>query len=214
MLYLTGGGLNNKTRPILGAHSRVGLLAQPESMTPGSVRGFRWAADNGCFAKGASFDEGKYLDWLFRMSGQSARCLFATAPDVVGDHAATWSRSVLALPKIRALGYRPALVAQDGVEDTVVEWHHFGALFIGGSTTWKTSDAVADLIGEAKRRGKWVHMGRVNSRRRVERAALIGCDSVDGNYLGFGPDVNLPKLLSWLDGLTEAPHLRLYGLSN
>ena len=29
-------------------------------------------------------------------------------------------------------------------------------------------------------RGKWVHMGRVNSTRRIRYAASIGCDSVDG----------------------------------
>ncbi len=28
-------------------------------------------------------------------------------------------------------------------------------------------------------------------------AAAIGCDSADGTYLTFGPDVNLPRLLSW-----------------
>ena len=27
----------------------------------------------------------------------------------------------------------------------------------------------------------------------------IGCDSVDGTYLTFGPDVNLPRLLDWLE---------------
>lgn len=50
----------------------------------------------------------------------------------------------------------------------------------------------------AKRIGKWVHMGRVNSGKRYRYAEAIGCDSVDGSYLRFGPDTNLPKLLSWV----------------
>jgi hypothetical protein len=29
-------------------------------------------------------------------------------------------------------------------------------------------------------------------------AVRMGCDSVDGTYLAFGPDRNLPTLLSWL----------------
>jgi hypothetical protein len=31
-----------------------------------------------------------------------------------------------------------------------------------------------------KRAGKWVHMGRVNTDRRIRYAAAIGCDSIDG----------------------------------
>jgi len=54
------------------------------------------------------------------------------------------------------------------------------------------------LIAEAKRRGKWAHMGRVNGRSRLLAAVGAGCDSVDGTYLAFGPDTNLPKLLRWL----------------
>jgi hypothetical protein len=46
--------------------------------------------------------------------------------------------------------------------------------------------------------GKGTHMGRVNSNRRLQYAATIGCDSADGTYLAFGPDQNLPRLLWWL----------------
>lgn len=63
---------------------------------------------------------------------------------------------------------------------------------------WKLGPEVRLLVDEAKRLGKWVHMGRVNSRKRFEYARAIGCDSVDGTYLTNGADVNLPKLLAWL----------------
>ena len=56
-----------------------------------------------------------------------------------------------------------------------------------------------DLVAEAKERGKWAHMGRVNSMRRYDYARGIGCDSADGTYLTFGPTVNLPKVLKWID---------------
>ncbi|MFI1185809.1 hypothetical protein [Streptomyces californicus] len=50
-------------------------------------------------------------------------------------------------------------------------------------------------------------MGRVNSRVRMGIAEWFGCDSVDGTYLAYGPDRNLPKLLKWLDELDDQPSL-------
>ena len=88
-------------------------------------------------------------------------------------------------------------MAQDGLEVLPVPWESFDVLFIGGSTEWKLGPHARALIAEAKARGKWVHMGRVNSRRRFLYADLLGCDSVDGTYLVFGPDVNLPRLINW-----------------
>jgi hypothetical protein len=42
------------------------------------------------------------------------------------------------------------------------------------------------------------HRSRVNSLTRLRYAVSIGCDSVDGTYLAYGPDRNLPALLRWL----------------
>jgi hypothetical protein len=66
---------------------------------------------------------------------------------------------------------------------------------IGGSTSWKLGPAAASLAAQARRLGKWVHMGRVNSLKRLRYAASIGCDSADGTYLAFGPERNLSRLL-------------------
>ncbi|WDZ87206.1 hypothetical protein [Micromonospora cathayae] len=63
---------------------------------------------------------------------------------------------------------------------------------------WKVSDMAAQVTAEAKRRGKWVHMGRVNSAARLARATQMGVDSTDGTYLAYGPDINLIRLLGWL----------------
>lgn len=80
----------------------------------------------------------------------------------------------------------------------MVPWGEFDVLFIGGSTEWKLGAAVRGLVAEAKARGKGVHMGRVNSLKRFRYAEAIGCDSVDGTFLTFGPEKNLPELLSWV----------------
>jgi hypothetical protein len=49
-------------------------------------------------------------------------------------------------------------------------------------------------------------MGRVNSERRYRYARAIGCDSVDGTKLVFGPDENLPQVLAWLRN-ADQPYL-------
>lgn len=160
-----------------------------------------WAADNGCFAQPHRFRLDEYLAWLVRFKPIADRCLFATAPDVVGNAAETWERSRFVLPVLREVGYRAAFIGQDGMEHTRFEWDAFDCLFIGGSNQWKLSEPCCTLMAEAKRRGKWVHVGRVNSRQRLMTSKHAGADSCDGTYLAFGPDVNLPKLLRWL---TEA----------
>ena len=76
-------------------------------------------------------------------------------------------------------------------------------LFLGGSTDWKLGPAARALTAEAKRRGKRVHMGRVNSLKRLRYADAIGCDSADGTCLTYAPDANLPRLLAWLRDVND-----------
>jgi hypothetical protein len=190
---------------------RLGMIttpAQGNRRPPGAL----WCADNGCgpgrhgIGAGYPGDEA-FLTWLAHLAadpadpGALAACRFAVAPDVVADAAATLARSAPFLPAIRDLGYPVALVAQDGLEDLQVPWDDIDALFIGGSTEWKLGQHAHRLGAEAKRRGKWLHMGRVNSARRFAIAELLGCDSVDGTYLTYGPDTNLPDVLTWSNSL-------------
>jgi hypothetical protein len=173
---------------------RLGFIDTPAQ---GNKRpaGITWCADNGAFSD--RFDEDKWWRFLNDNAYAADSCLFAVAPDVVADAAATLKRSLPWLPKVRALGYPAAFVAQDGLEALTVPWDDFDVLFIGGSTGWKLGQHARTFVAEAKARGKWVHMGRVNSERRYRYAHSIGCDSVDGTFLTFGPDVLLPRLLSW-----------------
>jgi hypothetical protein len=176
---------------------RDGHLGFIDTPAQGNKRpdGILWCADNGAYSD--NFDERKWWKFLTDNAHAADSCLFAVAPDVVGDAAATLERSRPWLAKIRALGYPVAFVAQDGFDAIDVPWNEFDVLFIGGSTTWKLGPYAREAVHEAKARGKWVHMGRVNSERRWRYADAIGCDSVDGTFLTFGPDVNLPRLLSW-----------------
>jgi hypothetical protein len=175
----------------------IGHITTPASNNT-VERGVDWAADNGCFGAGYPGDD-SYLSWLAGLADQRVRrCAFAVAPDVVGDAAATLERSTPMLSRIRTLGYPVAFVAQNGLEDLAVPWDSFDAFFLGGDTAWKLGPYCRALAAEARHRGKWVHMGRCNSAKRLRYAHAIGCHSADGTYLAFGPDENLPKLLAWL----------------
>lgn len=175
-----------------------GLLGQICTPAAGNkvVPGVSWCADNGVFGNTYPGD-GAYLDWLKERAWAVNQCAFAVAPDVVCDAQATLDRSTPMLPAIRAAGYPVALAAQNGIEDLTVPWADFDVVFLGGDDEWKLGPHAAALTAEARARGKWVHMGRVNSRRRLRYAAYIGCNSADGTYLKW-PDANLPKLLGYL----------------
>ena len=155
MLYLANAS-SEKIRDAMRA-GRIGMMTTPnEGRAP--LPGVQWAADNGCFSTHYVGDT-RWIAWLRRHAEHASRCLFATAPDVVGHAAATLARSAQWLPIIRELGYPAALVAQDGLEDLTIPWTTFDVIFIGGSTAWKLSPAAADIATQARRRGKPVHMG-------------------------------------------------------
>lgn len=203
MIYLSG-----VVRPELLGRPDIGVMLQPGMGNRPDLSSTPWAADNGCFAAGDTFDETKWQDWLESFEGQAKTCLFAVAPDVLANAEATIKRSAPWLPRLREDGWKAAFVAQDGLENIAPPWDDFDVLFIGGTTRWKLSGRTAGIVSEAKRRGKSVHMGRVNSYVRIKCAYSIGCDSVDGTFLRPAPDVNVPKLKKWMGDLDRYPPLR------
>jgi hypothetical protein len=206
VLYLSP--MSRKQQTWSDRHPNFGVIVTPDS-DRSVVTGIPWCADNGCFARGESFSLERYLRWLGRPPGPLDTCLFAVAPDVLGDANATWARSVPVLEQIRQLGYQAALVAQDGFSPEAVDWTAFDVLFIGGTTAWKRSPAGGwAAIDEGKRRGKWVHVGRVNGGPRLRGFAAAGVDSADGTTLKYGPDTYWPRINGWLAGLSEQPPMQ------
>jgi hypothetical protein len=199
MIYLSGWHPR-----ALPAGAGVMLTPRRNNRVPS---GRPWAADTGIYAAPQLHDDDRYLSWLAARVPDVDRCLFATAPDVVGDAAATLERSVLMLSSIRALGYPVALVAQDGLELLSLPWDEFDCLFIGGTTAWKLGEAAHGLISEAKERGKWTHLGRVNSLRRFRLAYLAGCDSADGTHIAYRPDRYGPAVGRWIAAIERQPKL-------
>ena len=73
------------------------------------------------------------------------------------------------------------------------------AVFVGGSTRWKEGDHAAALIAEAQRHGKWVHVGRVSTERRIQRFAQLGVDSIDGSEVARQQAKLVPLVVKWID---------------
>lgn len=190
MLYLA-----NPTTPIVRDAMAAGQLGQIITPNQGNriMPGVPWALDNGCFSN--VWTPSRYFDVLDKHQNTPG-CLFAVVPDVVADASGTnrrWGGWHLGLMR---RGYPTAYVLQDGAT-SIPRW--CDAVFIGGSTEWKLGDDARRLVELAKRHGKWVHMGRVNSLKRLTYAASIGCDSADGTFCTFKPAYNLPRMVRWVD---------------
>ncbi|MDE2104879.1 MAG: hypothetical protein KGL39_47015 [Patescibacteria group bacterium] len=206
MIYLSGS-----VQPAILGDANIGFILTPNMGNRPNLMHTFWGADTGCFSLKQEFQLDVYLDWLIHLQAYRSRCLFATAPDVArqpngtlgGDPIATWKRSKHVLPVIRALGFPAALVAQNGIENTAIAWDSFDVLFIGGDTEWKLGEQARRVVSEAKANGKWVHLGRVNSQRRLRYAHDIGCDSADGTYIAYKPSEYVKTVRRWLRGLDE-----------
>ena len=163
-------------------HPNLGRLVTPRHYPSlHEHEGLTWAADNDCFQ---GLDPHAYYTMLDALKGAPGRCVFVTIPDVVEDARATAERFEVWWTATTRRGLPTALVAQDGLERLgrwlPMVWPRIDALFIGGSTEWKLGPHAEAFVREAKQRGKWVHMGRVNSARRIRYANSIGVDSIDG----------------------------------
>lgn len=192
--------LSGAVRPeMIGMRRDLGFILTPMMGNAPDLTRVKWGADTGCFSQPEKHDDQRYLDWLDKRPRKT--CLFATAPDVVGDAMATWERSRPMLPQIRELGFNAALVAQDGIESMSVRWDSFDVVFMGGSTEWKLGPVAFEFGLEAKAQGKHLHWGRVNSLRRLWRARKNHADSADGTYIAYGPDLLLPRVCRWLDAV-------------
>ena len=111
----------------------------------------------------------------------AGRPLFVNVPDVVANAPGTRAQWCRWQSAIRRRGLPVGFVAQNGCElGFMPPWHEFDALFIGGDTAWKLGPEARALVAAAKARSKHVHMGRVNTVRRLRYAQSIGVDSVDG----------------------------------
>lgn len=123
-------------------------------------------------------------DWIPMEKSTYPNCKWIVMPDVVGCALAT--TRLFNLMKDDIPLHQRAIVAQDGhtIDGNLsIPWDEIGCLFIGGTTEWKDTVGVRLAI-HAKQNYPdiWVHVGRVNTKRRM---ALFfdNADSFDGSGL-------------------------------
>lgn len=194
MMLLVSGA--TKTVKRFSGSPHIGQLATPRDRN--AIHSLTWAADNSAFS---GFDEDAFVRMLETLQGTPG-CLWVAAPDVVGNAAETLALFDVWEPAIRRYGFPVALVAQDGLMVDATPWGRMDALFVGGSTKWKLGPQSFALMTEARRRGLWVHVGRVNTRRRMD--AVFGyADSIDGSQFSRFPDTHIPWAVRKLASQSE-----------
>ncbi len=137
-----------------------------------------WAIDNGGFKR---LDIDAFEALLAREAHHKDKCLFVAAPDIVGSAQRTLELFERWLPRLG--GWPVALVCQDGQEMLPIPWDDIAAVFIGGSTNWKCSAHVEQIVKTALILGKHVHIGRVNGAERWLHFERMGAHSGDGTGL-------------------------------
>jgi hypothetical protein len=167
----------------------LGHLLTPDNGNTESVwgTGLPVGCDNGCFKR---LNKARFIRMC--KSVRHRNVLWVTAPDVVSNAAATLVRFRMWAPVLEYYDLPIAFVAQDGQETLPVPWDRIRCLFIGGSTEWKLGPHAASLIEEARQRGKWTHVGRVNSHYRLNRIDAMHADSFDGYLFS-----RAPKWIKW-----------------
>jgi hypothetical protein len=207
LLILVSGATATHRRFADSRH--FGHLTSPRGgnrIEPIAASGKSWACDNDSFSK-AGFDSAAFRRMLARIDGLPG-CRFVACPDVVCDPVATLARFAEWSPEIVATGQPVAFVGQDGCEDMELPWPDFGAFFVGGSDGWKESKAAMELCERAKSLGKWVHVGRVNTFRRIRKLWDWGAvDSIDGKSFSAWSNLYFPKGIAWIESLERQPTL-------
>lgn len=143
--------------------------------------GFQYALDNGAWT---SFQAGKpFDDRLFGLAltkmGRDAD--WVVIPDIVAGGLPSLEFSLKWMRRVLDASAQGLVAVQDGMLEVDVEaliGPRVG-IFVGGSTDWKlrTLNAWAAL---GRKAGCWVHVGRVNSQRRIFACSVAGATSFDG----------------------------------
>lgn len=169
--------------------------------SPGGQRGpfkfMPYALENGAYGAFVSRREWDHAAWVellewARLSGQ--RPMWALVPDAVGDKAATLEAWHKYSPIVRRYGWPLAFAVQDGMEAKDVP-SDAQVVFVGGSTDWKWN-SVAMWCGMFNR----VHVGRVNSWKRLIQCDRLGAESVDGTGWTRGDQTQWRALEAFVAG--------------
>ena len=143
--------------------------------------GLGWALDNGAWS---AFQAGKPFDGeaFKRAVSEAGRLDFVVVPDVVMDDmgtrrmAAEWLPWTLANADARYV----LLPVQEGMEHDPLPLDGRIGVFVGGDSRWKERK-LHHWRARTKAAGSYLHVGRVNTARRLRICLDQGVDSCDGS---------------------------------
>lgn len=194
----------------------LGYLVVPKAGNdPESVvsLGLPIAADNGAFS---GLDAKAFTLMLLEYWQAKVKLDWVAVPDVVGNAQQTMGLFCQWESVVKGFRFPRAFVLQDGID--LMDWlnikHSIQCVFIGGTTKFKLSDMARKITADARKIGLPVHMGRVNSRRRIRYAIDIGCTSCDGSGFSKWPDARIPLAVAWIrEKLAEQKTPNLFATS-
>lgn len=145
------------------------------------TEGFQYALDNGawhCHQHGLEFDV-EAFEKALGLLGEHAD--FVVAPDIVMGGMDSLELSLSWLSRLNR--FRLVLIpVQDGFTEadmrTIV--NERTGVFVGGSTEWKLA-TIPLWASFGNSTGAYVHVGRVNTRRRIRLCMAAGAHSFDGS---------------------------------
>jgi hypothetical protein len=156
------------------------------------TNGIPYAVDSGAWTahtKGRPFDMQAYQTAVLRL-GRDAE--WVALPDIVGGGLASLDLSLSSLVWTRQHTARVFLVLQDGMLPEHVAGLDVDGWFLGGSTEWKLR--TLPMWGAcATEHGRPLHVGRVNSAKRIKACIMAGAASFDGASVSLFPST-LPAL--------------------
>ena len=140
------------------------------------IDGVPYALDNGCFT---NWDPRLFVQMLEKVSKFFHQPLWVVVPDVVGDWDQTIMRWQHWAPWIKdKFGFQLAMALQDKAGRDLWKLRVDpmpDVYFVGGSTRWKWETAYWWCQNAPR-----VHIGRVNSPKRLWQAMEWGAESCDG----------------------------------
>jgi hypothetical protein len=168
-----------------------------------TTQSMKYGLDNGAwsaFQQGRPFNDLAFMRAVEKV-GEGADWI--VLPDIVAGGMRSLDLSLAWMDRLRGLPTPLLIAVQNGMELDDVRRHLSPSIgiFIGGDTAWKESTAIA--WGQlARRRNCYLHVGRVNTARRIAICAAAGANSYDGSSV-----TRFAKTLPPLDKATRQPDL-------
>ena len=149
-------------------------LWEDRSVAPFAVDNGAW----GAFNRGVEWDADAFEALVKRCVDPD----WVVIPDIVAGGLESLDRSREWIPRLRELGVaRMVLPVQDGMtpDDVRPLLAPDVGIFVGGSTEWKI-ESMAQWGALGAEVGAFVHVGRVNTEKRIKMCSAAGVHSFDG----------------------------------